>query len=792
MHVNRLRDERGAILVLAAVMIPVFLLLTALVIDVGNWYTHKRQLQNRADAAAFAAGVEYAKNWQQCVYAGTDATKLADRAKAAQKIADMARQYAGDPEASDYALGTLPTLRNTEIATQPNVDVMINSDASKNYMDDTDYTDGDGGAGVVVADPCYVHPADDISAKGHWTDVKVKERDLPSLFGGFGLSLFRNIARARIDIRPAISGHKFLPLAIPNNVITKVQVRYYDNCRDPNHTSPIATKDLAPLPDTQQAAFASQGGGILWGLPVDPADLSKGGDGGIGFGMHIPGVDPVACGSGNPYLPISTEVRIASRDEVDFNQQCATLLASKFADCFGNLSYIRVWKDGSPNAHPLIKQVQLTPGCATRADGYFGPYSGLQPPGSRTCNYGALVAVDFGNRYPGSTNFRVQVNGVDLDPPSGSNPTGTWITNGTPLIASTNKQGSNPETGTNLVTVKVLWTPPTGGPQSYQEIAQQSYVGTQETAGALDLVRTSGSPFAGGLPSGPLENITDGNVDVTVFPTIGIRSVLRPKIFTTLRTESSQGSQLVQCDPAVSSGKEFLLFRDGCQPWFGANPFVNGPWWNTGTKECPNSGLWYSTTAMPAPYGLNTASNPWRCVIQAPGSSNGQTGDWMIVATQNCKDPTLDPNLDPVTNTNKCHNWKTAAEAQAAGSCGNYDGKPGEPDGWLQKGGNLDDPRVISLFIVPYQALKGVTGSKAEIPVLSFASFYVMGWRGQNASENDPCPDPDFNGVPYATPDKGTVQGVFVAGIQYEPGPVDPDAVCTEDLLIPCRPTLVR
>ena len=45
---NRLRDERGTILALSAVMIPVFLLLAALVIDVGNWYTHKRQLQKKA------------------------------------------------------------------------------------------------------------------------------------------------------------------------------------------------------------------------------------------------------------------------------------------------------------------------------------------------------------------------------------------------------------------------------------------------------------------------------------------------------------------------------------------------------------------------------------------------------------------------------------------------------------------------------------------------------------------------------------------------------------------------
>jgi hypothetical protein len=781
--VSRLREERGTVLALAAVMIPVFLLLAALVIDVGNWYTHKRQLQNRADAAAFAAGVEYAKNWSNCVYAGTDPTKLAAKATAAQKIADAARQYAGDPEASDYAGAALPGtgLKNTEIATQSSVDVMINSDNSRNYANNSDYTDADGGVGAIVANPCVVHPADDISKAGHWTDVKVKERDLPSLFGGIGLPLPRNIARARIDVRPAISGKKFMPLAIPNNVITKVQVRYYDNCRDPNHTSPIATQDLAPLPDLQQAAFAAQGGGILWGMPKVAGDLSEG-DGNVGFGMHIPGYDPVDCGSGNPYLPISTEVRVASRDEVDFNQSCSTLLASKFADCFGNLSFIRVWKDGNPNAHPLIKEVTLTPGCATRADGYFGPYTGLQAVGSRTCNIGASVNVDFGNRYPGSTNFKVQVNGVDLLPPSGGNPTGTWITNGAPIVVSTNKQGSQPETGDNPVTVKVFWTPATGGAKSYSELAQQSYIGTQDSAGALDLVRTSGSPFALGLPSAPLDNITDGDVDVTVFPTIGIRSVLRPGIFTTLRTESSQGSQLVACDPAVSSGKEFLLFRGGCQPWFGENPFVNGPWWNTGTKECPDWSLWYSTTPMPAPYGTNTSTNPWRCVLQAPGSSNGQTGDWMIVATQNCKDASLD------TSTNKCHSWKTAAEAY----CGNYDGKPGDPNGWLQKGGDLSDPRVISLFIVPYQALKNVTGSKAEIPISGFASFYVMGWKGQNASENDPCPDPDFNGVTYSLPDKGTVQGVFVAGVQYEPGPVDEDAVCTEDTLEFCRPTLVR
>ena len=310
--------------------------------------------------------------------------------------------------------------------------------------------------------------------------------------------------------------------------------------------------------------------------------------------MHIPELRPGRLRR-QGYLPVGIEVRIASRDEVDFNQSCAQLLASKFADCFRDISLIRVWDDGNPNAHPLIKDVTLTGGCATRADAYFGPYTGLQLVGARTCNYGAGVNVDFGNRYPGSTNFKVQVNGVDLVPPNGpgGDPTGMWTTSGTPLQATTAQQGNQPETGDNPVRVKVFWKPPTGSAQSYPsgngagEIVQQAYIGTQDTAGAIDLARTSAPASRPGSRARRSTTSPTATRTVTVFPTIGIRSVLRPGIFTTLRTESSQGSQLVACDPSVASGQEFLLFNGGCQPWFGENPFTNGDWWNTATKAVP-------------------------------------------------------------------------------------------------------------------------------------------------------------------------------------------------------------
>ena len=90
-------------------MIPVFLILGALVVDVGDWYTHKRQLQTRADSAAFAAGVEYAKRWKACVQNGDPVLK----ANTARAIANAARQYAGDPETADYSADAAPSRSST-------------------------------------------------------------------------------------------------------------------------------------------------------------------------------------------------------------------------------------------------------------------------------------------------------------------------------------------------------------------------------------------------------------------------------------------------------------------------------------------------------------------------------------------------------------------------------------------------------------------------------------------------------------------------------------------------------
>src|SRR6476659_11283959 len=53
------QNERGAIAVLFAVLTPALIFLFLLVIDVGNWYVHKRHLQMEVDAAALAGGAYF-------------------------------------------------------------------------------------------------------------------------------------------------------------------------------------------------------------------------------------------------------------------------------------------------------------------------------------------------------------------------------------------------------------------------------------------------------------------------------------------------------------------------------------------------------------------------------------------------------------------------------------------------------------------------------------------------------------------------------------------------------------
>ena len=67
---------------LSAILIPVFIVLTAMVVDVGQWYTHKRQLQTRADAGALRSRHRVRRRTgKPCVQSGDATSRRQDAAR---------------------------------------------------------------------------------------------------------------------------------------------------------------------------------------------------------------------------------------------------------------------------------------------------------------------------------------------------------------------------------------------------------------------------------------------------------------------------------------------------------------------------------------------------------------------------------------------------------------------------------------------------------------------------------------------------------------------------------------
>ena len=190
-HVSmNLGDERGGVMAMVAVTMPVLLLFVMMVVEFGNFFEHRRHLQLQADAGALAgAGL-----FNHCFT--SDAANL------------LAANDAIEAEARRYG-GANSTAFNQQVGNAtPRITQRINRKTFQVAGPPADDT--------VEARPC--------TAK--MLDVKMTEADLPLLMRGFaalfgGLFDDRDVdainARARIEIQELaqISGTN-LPLAVPD------------------------------------------------------------------------------------------------------------------------------------------------------------------------------------------------------------------------------------------------------------------------------------------------------------------------------------------------------------------------------------------------------------------------------------------------------------------------------------------------------------------------------------------------------------------------------------------------
>ena len=196
-------SERGQVVVLFALLIPMLLAMSAFVIGIGNWYVHAKHLQTKADAGAIAGGGSF----EFPCRAGIDAID--------QRIASVARQYAGPASAPPVA-STNPGY-NPQVGGvgTPNIHAVLNGPR---------WYDDDGNGGDIAPSENLDICSEAIPMR---LDVKVTEDNsfpLASL-----IPLFPDIKRkAVIEIQEAEGVGGLLPIAVRAPEPTTVMAIFYN------------------------------------------------------------------------------------------------------------------------------------------------------------------------------------------------------------------------------------------------------------------------------------------------------------------------------------------------------------------------------------------------------------------------------------------------------------------------------------------------------------------------------------------------------------------------------------
>jgi len=205
-----------------------------------------------------------------------------------------------------------------------------------------------------------------------------------------------------------------------------------------------------------------------------------------------------------------------------------------------------------------------------------------------------------------------------------------------------------------------------------------------------------------------------------------------------LRVVGGSQNQSLDCDPDQSKLKDELA--RGCTV-----SFVK----NTG-QNCP------------ATYpDLQLLPEPWNCVALQTGSATNQVPAGMnnrILGSEQAKTcvSTNHPGFGP-------NNWEDFPDI------------------------NPDDPRIIPIFLTPYNTFSG--SGNDVYPVIGFASFYVTGWTAQGKGFANPCQGNGDDPVPNDDP--GTIVGHFIQyvdSVNATPG----TELCNPEAFGTCVPVLVE
>jgi Putative Flp pilus-assembly TadE/G-like len=796
---RRARDERGQVVVLFALLVPMMLAMGAVVVGIGNWSVHAKNLQTKVDAAAFAGGAV----WGFPCGADIDA-----------EIEAQARLYFGSHVADDLTSVSSP--HNPQVGG-------IGGDRHYVSLNQAQWW----GGSFPSSD--FSDPAGPV-CESKILDVKATERDVSPLWKL--IPLFPDIKKkARVQIEEVDGLTGLLPIAVRLPQPLSAAAVFYDEASPTK--SILAIKPFRQVcldPDNTTDCIVGVPPGLgHWTTMPDPADAT-----GTWASFNVKAKTGVvvatsvrpACGAGTPPAGppcLSTSPSLVGTPIDDFCGGSGTAVRCFDADGGGaaqtvraGLHFIQGYRQGSvTNGRPELRRAWLENVDCPPA-GYGGGYFNSAP---SACHVMLTVEVDVGSleenpppnppddvietrvasnvqmRYchvPGGQTGPAACDpdlgadqfGVDQDMQCSGGPgvvTCSTVTDTHPLIATDSRENAfaiqihlrrttvpeDPDCSNNQDDpsysnlCRFFYTgagyigdslPPSG-----QDVlgapVQRTYMGSLERTTPIEWMRLTLDPDCDPVntpddwvvghvyPPDPEEDAASQPENATRCYVVDLGTaggLARDQDEPPIAFNLGRTSSqraYVECEPNKNVENAIIT---GCQwPAYAANKFDTTPY-------CPDTSGWFNYP-KPAPFDNWP---PFRCVLTKTGQNEGPIMHGFnerIFGQQTnpkCPDEDLsDPfNVPYAKGRNYWHRHNNVYDDETYA----WDG---DGNATQKKGNTLrsDDPRLVTLFFTTYDSFTD-TGNEAY-PIVGFGNFYVTGygevagngWKG--GSPEDPCDD---------------------------------------------------
>ena len=852
----RLRDERGASIVLFAVVLTTILMLGAAVVNLGNWWTHGKHLQTKADAAALAAGGVW----------GFPCGADSDTNVAGDGIVDTARKYFGPHTTAGPTppAGTVVNAGfNPQLGGVPGDDIHVVINGTDYWDDDPpiNYQDMTSPLGQV----CLARIA----------DVKATEANSVPLFGL--LPFWPDIKRkARVEIVEVEGISGLLPIGVRVPKPLSAAAIFYNEATGLILGARYFCEDntIFGLPpglggwstmsqDTTCTASTDTSG---W-ANVTPTEKT---------GVVIATSFRPRCGAGTPPAGppcMNVSPALVNSPVNDFCRGAGGTIQCDYATGSGSgqsavngLHFIRGYPGGgAPNGPPQLRGAYLANVSCNPGNGYFnsGANSG--------CTSALTVQIDLGSvmedvpptppntpeqsRIAGNVEVRyklVRDNGTtfcDFGPncalqksvPDSATGTISFTTQGSP--SSPHLQLAT-ASRVNAVAIEVRLkgssaVPDPGGcgplagfnnlcrwyytgngvfsesvePTSAQILSapiQRAFMGNLNFSGPIRWLRLTQDPDCDGLPPVLVDNDAATHSSGSAgcfFMDMGLQGGIakdqdEPPIALNLGDGSSQRA-LVDCDNAPMSNITNEI-KDGCTPSYAANPFtINGG----AGPFCPNVNSVNGLLAVPKPPPFDDWP-PHKCVITQTGTGNQVMFGFnqRFFGSNNAPSNCPIENSDFVPGRNYWHDANNANDL--------YTFAQDNPAPPRRNRIRDDDPRLVTLFFTPYESFTS-TGNQ-PFPIVGFGNFYITGYgrttaaggSWQGGGPEDPCDGGNvgnpLDGLPFGVgneppPDldlgsnETWVWGHFVSNVVPGPRGTPSGVLCNPEASFqPCIPSLVE